>query len=238
MFPSDLARYLVLGALSALTVVLPISRGTAGEPSRPRVVTQCPVGGNSFSLYDAPRSSTIASYNLVKITARMSHRSGDPGGIFTFWRSGRQVLQKRVDDFYNQNGWIGVSDDFHLFAINTSNGGAAGGWSVSIVRVPDDGPASDLSDSIKIVATDFSSRHHCKTRGENYQAIQWRSNTQLLVSASVYGTSDCGSEMGYTEGYVLDVTTGRIVTHMSEAKMLQLPYVCTYNYWQPGDPAP
>ena len=65
-----------------------------------------------------------------------------------------------------------------------------------------------------------------------------RKNDQLLISASVYGTSDCGKEMGYTEGYVLDVTTERIVAHMSEAEMLDLPYVCTYNVWQPGYPEP
>lgn len=207
------------------------------EPKeRPRVITQCSWGGVTFSLYDSPRSSTVGSYDTLKITGRMLSGDGQ-GAMFTFWNSGRAIFRKRIVDMYNQNGWLGISNDSRSFALNTSNGGAAGGWSVSILKF-ENGTVRDLSDSMRSVEKDFSARHFCKARGNNYEAIQWRKNDQLLVSASVYGTSDCGQEMGYTEGYVLEVTTGRIVEHLSEKEMLDLPYVCTYNVWQAGDPQP
>ena len=218
-----------------LVVVLPSSGVVSAH--RPRAITQCSWGGNTFSLYDFPRPSTVGSYNLVTINGEMLHPNA-PGAAFTIQHSGKVIFRKQVDDVYDQNGWIGSSNDFHSFSINTSNGGAGGGWSVTILGVSDEGKVVDLSKSMLSVQTDFESRHFCKARGDNYEAIQWRKNDQLLISASVYGTSDCGKEMGYTEGYVLEVTTGRIVAHVSEAQMLDLPYVCTYNVWQPGDPNP
>lgn len=138
----------------------------------------------------------------------------------------------------NQNGWLGISQDKRIFTINTSNVGAAGGWSVLVVKVPDIGPTVDLTSAMKVVERDFSSRHDCATRGDNYEALQWRSDTRLLISASVYGTSDCGAEMGYTEGYLLDVVGGKIMARYSEPQMLDLPCLCPFNVWQPGDPNP
>lgn len=223
-------------AVAAFAIAAFIPSGTSASAARPRAATQCSWGGNTFSLLDSPKGSTIGSYNTVKISGRML--AAEDGGEFTFFRSGSPVIRKLVKDVSNPNGWLGVSNDFHTFSLNTSNGGAGGGWSVSIIHVPDTGSATDLSAAMKAVEKDFSKRHYCKARGNNYEAIQWRSNTQLLVSASVYGTSDCGAEMGYTEGYVLDVTSGKIVAHLSEAQMLNLPYVCTYNVWQSGDPNP
>lgn len=223
--------------------LLPIIFTLASLPSdgaakdRLRVITQCPWDGNSFSLYDPPKATRIGTYDLLTIDGQWG-RDETSGAIFSIKRSGQVIFGKEIRDMYNPNGWIGVSNDLRSFAFNTSNGGAAGGWSVTILRLSGDGTIADLTKSMQTVESDFSARHYCKTRGDNYEAIQWRSNDQLLISASVYGTSDCGKEMGYTEGYVLNVATGKIVAHMSEQEMLNLPYVCTYNVWQPGDPEP
>jgi hypothetical protein len=218
-----------------------VAFATSGHSSaledRPHAITQCSWGGRTFSLDDYPQSTTIGRFGDLKITGRM-RSSGDSGAIFTFSRSGHAIFQKRINDLFNPNGWLGVSTDGRSFALNTSNGGAAGGWSVSVFRVEEDGRVRDLSTSIQTVKKDFSSRHFCKTRGNNYEAIQWRKNDQLLIAASVYGTGDCGKEMGFTEGYLLQVATGKILSRMSEQQMLELPYVCTYNFWQAGDPNP
>ena len=222
-------------ALALVTIATFIPSGTLALAPRPRAATQCSWGGNTFSLPDAPKASVVGSYNSVEIKARML---GEQGAQFSFFRSRVQVFSKSIADVYNPNGWVGVSSDSLNFALNTSNGGAAGGWSVAIVRVPPLGPAVDLTNSIKVIEADFSKRHYCKARGDNYEAIQWRSNTQLLVSASVYGTSDCGADMGHTEGYVLDVVSDRIILHLTKTQMLNLPYICTYNVWRPGDPNP
>jgi hypothetical protein len=224
--------------LFTLVVLGAISGTGVGLEGRPRAITQCSWGGHAFSLYDYPQSTTIGHYGDLKITGRMWSGSADSGAVFTFSRSGHAVFQKRVNDLFNPNGWIGVSDDAMSFVLNTSNGGAAGGWSVSIFRVEKDGRVHDLSPLIQSVEKDFSSRHYCKTRGNNYEAMQWRKNDELLIAASVYGTSDCGADMGFTEGYLLQVTTGKILSRMSEKEMLELPYVCTYNVWQAGDPQP
>jgi hypothetical protein len=243
-------RYLVpmpalglFGCLIALLIAsLTCSEAQTGNRShhvirRPRAITQCPWDGTSFGLYDASRTATIGTYDLVTVEGRMLPTDSD-GALFTFLRSGDVIFRKSVSDMYNQNGWLGVSDDRRSFALNTSNGGAAGGWSITILMLDEKGSIRDLTNSLQAVEKDFSSRHFCKARGDNYEAMKWQKNDQLLISASVYGTSDCGADMGHTEGYVLDVTTARIIAHYSEAELLNLPYVCTYNVWQPGDPQP
>lgn len=223
----------LLEVMLMLIVIGPYSE--AGGHHRPRVIAQCSWDGNTFSLYDAPQVTSIGVYDSITIDAQMLD-SNAGGAIFIIKRSGNVIFRKEVSDMENPNGWLGVSDDLHSFAINTSNAGAAGGWSIAILRLREDGTIADLSNSVQAVEKDFSARHSCETRGNNYEAIQWRSKDQLLISASVYPTSDCGKEMGYTEGYVLDVTTGKIITRMSEREMLNLPYICAYNVWQPGDP--
>jgi hypothetical protein len=105
------------------------------------------------------------------------------GALFTFFRSGDVIFRKSVSDMYNQNGWLGVSEDRRSFALNTSNGGAAGGWSITILRLDEKGSVRDLTNSLQTVEKDFSSRHFCKARGDNYEAMKWQKNDQLLISA-------------------------------------------------------
>ena len=149
--------------------------------------------------------------------------------VLSFWKGGKLLLKKNIDDMSNPNGFAAQSADRHWLALNSSNGGAAGGWSISIFRLEGQ-TVYDLSSSMNSVTRDFSARHDCKTRGDNYEAFQWRKNDELLLTAEVYGTSDCGTEMGYTEGYVLQPSTGRILHHYSSAQLLALPAVCLWNY--------
>lgn len=226
-------QWRLVGQCIVLLTVLPSEAGI----SRPRAITQCAQDGTTFSLYDAPRTTSIGTFDSIRISGQMLWLD-KPGAVFSFSNSGHVIFQKRIDEMENPNGWIGVSNDRRSFAFNTSTAGASGGWFVTILRVDETGHILDLTKALKSVEADFSARHFCKTRGNNYEAIKWQKNDQLLISASVYGTSDCGADMGHTEGYVLDVVTGKILSHMTATQMLELPYVCTYNVWQPGDPEP
>jgi hypothetical protein len=147
------------------------------------------------------------------------------------------VFRKSITDLSNPNGWISISADQKWFAINSSDGGAAGGWSVSILHVQDDGTIRDLTGAMSSVMKDFSSRHNCATRGDNYESLRWIAPDQLLLVASVYGTSDCGPEMGYAEGFVLQSSTGRILQRYSELELLHLYETCTINTWLPDSSA-
>lgn len=220
--------------LCSLAMTWPSLAQSPKKHSRPRVITQCSWGGNDFGLPDGPQATEIGSYNGIEVTGRMR---ANTGAVFTLSRNGRPLLHKTVVNVSNPNGWLGVSQDQQFFALNTSNGGATGGWSVSILHVTPTGTVEDLSSAMQVVSRDFSARHTCRTRGNNYQAMQWRRDNQLLITASVYPTSDCGNEMGYTEGYLLDPLTKQF-TRFSERSMLELPYICTYNVWQSGDPEP
>jgi hypothetical protein len=152
-----------------LVAVSPISGTSANH--RPRAITQCSWGGNTFNLYDSPRRSTIGSYNFITIDGQMLPTDLN-GAVFTIQRSGHVIFRKQISNMVNQNGWLGVSDDFSSFALNTSDGGASGGWSITILRVDDKVTVVDLSNSIQSVEKDFAARHFCKTRGNNYEAIQ------------------------------------------------------------------
>ncbi len=233
-----LTRRVSLFTALLLSVCLFASTHAPVRAPRPRAITQCSWNGNTFSLLDAPAISSVATFGDLHITGRFISLTEDKGAVLTFLRGDQSIFEKQLPELVNPNGWLGYSDDVRSIAINSSDGGAAGGWSVALLRVDNTGAIQDLSSVMQKVEKHFSSRHSCKTRGDNFEAMQWRSNTELLISASVYGTSDCGKDMGYTEGYILDVQSSRIVHHLSEREMLSLPYVCTYNVWKPGDPNP
>lgn len=223
---------LILGTAAILTPGVFV----ASRP-RTRTIAQCPWDGIQFSLTNKTIVFPLEAYGNLQLTARMTHPDGD-GAEFAVLRGQQPIFKKYVTDTSNPNGWLAVSDDRRSFAINTSNGGAAGGWSVSILRINDDGTVHDLSSSMKSVVKDFASHHHCAARGENQQAIRWQTNDQLLIVAEVYPTGDCGAEAGFGEGYILEASTGYIIRRLSEHSVLNLPYVRTYNVWQPGDPEP
>lgn len=63
----------------------------------------------------------------------------------------------------------------------------------------------------KNVAAEFAKHHYCKTRGNNLIAAQWQDGSNpLFLKAGVYSTSDCGSQAGFTFGYLIETATGEI----------------------------
>lgn len=199
-----------------------------------RVVTQCPWNGQMFYLHDTG-DTFVGDFDGITIRGRFTVSVDKVGAVFTFISGRKVLLRKSIHDMYDANGWISISEGQKWFALNSSNGGAAGGWSVSIIHVLEDGSVRDLSSAMNRVEADFSARHTCAARGNNYESLRWVAQDQLLLTASVYGTSDCGSDMGYTEGYVLQPSTGKILKRYSETDLLHMPENCTYNVWQPNN---
>ena len=220
-------RKLVIAVLFASSFVLANAVSRHSAPVE-RSLAQCAWNGTTVDLPDTG-VATLSTMDTVAV--RGGYVSSIDGGAasLTFSRDGKLLLEKAIDDMSNPNGFAAQSNDRHWLALNSSNGGAAGGWSISIFHLEADGRVTDFSSSTNSVVHDFESRHYCKARGDNYQAFQWRKNDELLLTAEVYGTSDCGKDMGYTEGYVLQPSTGQILHRYSAAQLLRLPGVCIWN---------
>ena len=199
-----------------------------------RIAVQCPWNGQTFSLRDTG-DTFVGEFGDITIRGSFVESVDKVGAYFSFSRGLKVFLRKSVPDLTDPNGWISISNDQKWFAINSSNGGAAGGWTISIVHVQQDGTIRDLSDAVTSVMKDFSSRHNCATRGDNYESLRWIAEDQLLLTAAVYGTSDCGSDIGYLEGYVLQPSTGKILKRYSKTALLHLPENCTYNLPRQSD---
>lgn len=110
------------------------------------------------------------------------------------------------------------SDDKKEFAVTWSDGGAAGGFHVRAFRVAGN-TVTELPVAEKAFDA-FKARHWCESRGDNIQAYGWLPDSHRLVLVlSVYPTSDCGKEMGYTEAYVVNAATGDIRQHWEASRL-------------------
>jgi hypothetical protein len=68
------------------------------------------------------------------------------------------------------------------------------------------------------VAREFAEKHSCKSHGNNLHAVRWEDGSQrLLLMPEVYPESDCGEEMGYREGFLVDAESGKIVKQYPQA---------------------
>jgi hypothetical protein len=107
----------------------------------------------------------------------------DSGGNFVLLRAGKELLHTPLKDLSASTSVV-----FHI------EGSSVTEW-----------PA------VKQAFDTFKAQHWCKTRGDNIQAYQWLPNSQgLVLVLSVYPTSDCGKDLGHTEAYVVDASTGNI----------------------------
>ena len=117
------------------------------------------------------------------------------------------------------------SPDSKAFYVMWSDGGAIGEYHVRAFIVSNDGVIESAAP--KNVAADFAQHHYCKPRGNNLYAVKWDEGAkQLLLQPEVYPTSDCGKEMGFTSGYLVDTETGEIKERYTAAEMTQLTKGC------------
>lgn len=193
-----------------------------------RTITRCSFDGVEFGLDDAPRSVFVAYIDDVTMHGRYLPNS-ESRTVFNLTRNGKPLGTIHISDMNNPNGWLAISPNRKAFALTWSDGGAMGGFHTRIFHFDPNGSLVEDSKLIQPVIKDFTARHSCKYRGDNFEAIRWMNDDQILISASVYGTSDCGVEMGYAEGYLVQMSTGKIVRRMNKEQLLNLPEVCTWN---------
>lgn len=138
-------------------------------------------------------------------------------GFFLLRRNGKEILRTLLKDADASVSVVWADDNKH-FAVTWSDGGAIGGFHVRAFQVQGDS-VTELPAASKAFAA-FKSHHWCETRGDNVQAYQWLPDSRdLVLVLSVYPTSDCGKEMGYTEGYVVDAATGDVRQHWNPKKL-------------------
>jgi len=138
-------------------------------------------------------------------------------GFFVLRKGGKTLLRTPLKDLSASTSVV-WSDDNRHFAITWSNGGAVGWFDVKAFRI--DGDSVEQLPVAEKAYQAFKARHWCETRGDNIQAYQWSPDSRSLVLVlSVYPTSDCGKEMGYTEGYVVDAETGTVKQHWDLARL-------------------
>ncbi len=206
---------------------------THPQTNETRSVARCAFDGVEFGLYDAPRSAFVAMIDDLKVTARYLPHSEDHA-IFIFTRAGKLVRTVSISDLGNPNGWLAISSNRRRFAITWSNAGASGGWNTRVFHVTPQGDILEDTGIVHAVIEDFSARHSCKTRDDNFETVRWMDDDHLLISAGVYPTSDCGREMDYTEGYLLQLSTQQIERRLTYKQLLNLPGICTWNNYPPS----
>lgn len=173
-------------------------------------IAKLPFKTERFSLLDAPATpQTIARIGNLIVRAGYVDNSQNTA-VFSFERGGETVYKLTLDDLYNPNGWFTISPDNRFFAITWSNGGAVGNFHTRLFERTASDRIVEESAVIDAVLKSFEEHHYCRTRGDNLTAVRWLSSNDLLLEASVYPTSDCGREMGYTSRYLLRVPEGKV----------------------------
>ncbi len=209
-------------------------KGKASKVNPEQLITEC--AGDGFEVW-IPYSATrekIAEVADVNLEAGFSPRNND-GTNFWFVRGKKDIFRVSITDLYSASVWIAVDHDPRLasaeneahIAITYSDGGAIGGFHVRVFLIDGKG-VTDASKSIDVAVADFKARHYCEARGNNVTALKWIRGSLLLLTA-VYPTSDCGSDLGHTEGYLVSVPKGKILEHMTLNQLKRHPGVCLEN---------
>ena len=218
--------------LSGIQRVLPNQTNPA--KSNPQLlITRCVGDGIEIQLPDYPAREKVARVADVDLEAAFSKE--DEGAIFWFVRMKKEIFRFTAKDLFSSSAWIAVDHDRALdrthdqahIALTYSDGGAIGGFHVRVFLIDGNG-VTDASKSIDAAVAEFKSRHYCKTRGNNVNALKWLLGN-LLILTEVYPTGDCGSDLGHLEGYLVTVPEGKILEHMTLNQLKHYPGVCLQN---------
>jgi hypothetical protein len=192
---------------------------TGAPDSKTEMIAYCANDSADVDLPEDAHAVTIPGPRELTLRANADAR-------FDVGRNGRSLYQFRVKDFYNPHGKILWSHDGTAFAIDYSDGGAIGVFHVRVFLVRGD-TIVDATDAIRPAVDAFKSRHFCKSRGNNVTALKWVTDSRdLLLMTDVYPTSDCGAELGHTEGYVVSVPAGTIESHLTLDQLKRYPGIC------------
>jgi hypothetical protein len=195
----DLSKLAFFASLVLLTA--------AGQhaPSAPGALA-CAAG--SFTPLDDSYAKTVVSSPDKEKSVRLHQ-----GGSFEVY-DGQKLIGKLGYDAEASVG-VGWSPDSRQFFITYSDAGSAGGFHAHLFRILD-GRGLTENKLPQIALNDFKSRHYCATRGDNQYFVGWTLDSrEAFVVAEVYPASDCGNEMGYSEGYLMDVESRKVVHRYS-----------------------
>lgn len=162
--------------------------------------------------------STHRSFQEGDLTYTVEVSSAqDSGGEFVLCRAGKELLRTPLKNLSASTSVV-WADDKKSFAVTWSDGGAIGNFHVRVFHIEGDSvtewPATNQA------YKDFKELHWCAVRGDDIQAYRWLPDSRrLILVLSVYPTSDCGREMGYTEGFVVNASTGKIREHWGIKKL-------------------
>lgn len=154
----------------------------------------------------------------VQLRSIPEHADSVEGTFHISIYSGTQRLTTFVPNDLSAATFVKWSPDSKGVYVMWSDGGAIGGYHVRAFLVSDNQAVE--SPAPKINADDFSQQHSCETRGNNLYAVRWMNGSaQLLLQAEVYPTSDCGNELGFTTGYLVRTSSGKIMKRLTAEQM-------------------
>jgi hypothetical protein len=175
----------------------------------------------------AKRPSIVSPDGSKHVQLWSSAKDPEPeeGNFYASIYAGPRLLKTILLQNLSAATFVKWSPDSKAFYVMWSDGGAIGGYHVRVFIVSND--QATESPAPKNVAADFAQHHYCKTRGNNLYAVRWKEGRkQLLLQPSVYPTSDCGKEMGFASGYLVDTETGEIKERYTAEQMKQLTKGC------------
>jgi len=200
-----------------------------GGQSSARSIDTCGFRERQVEL-NATHSKVVAK--IGELDLRIHYAPGSENlALVTLSKRGRILQTARIRDANMPYDSVLISPDNKSFAITWSDAGGAGNWDVRVFRLTNDGRLVDDRSAIKNVEQAFSSRNRCDPWNQpigpanNFNAIGWLDNDLLWMTGSIYPDSRCHN-MGYSEGYVVRVSSGKIVAHLSEAELLQAYKTC------------
>jgi hypothetical protein len=197
----------------------------SAQPTTRRLITYCWDHIETFHR-DESDDSDVA---LGKDGISLHLRPWGEDAKLSVQRGERTIFTCLVDD-YSCNAVVLWSPDGKAFALNYSDGGSYGGFCVLLFVINGDN-VTDVSHAIEPAVNDFRSRHFCKSRGQNnVMSLKWLPDSmELVLMTQVFPRSDCGPDLGHTEGYVVTVPGGKIKRHLTLNQLKNLPGICLEN---------
>jgi hypothetical protein len=121
----------------------------------------------------------------------------------------------------NSNIYVGWSPDSSQFFIMYSNGN----WQVHVFALEGE-QVRELA-LPKSAFDDFKKGHSCATRDNSILFLSWTEDSQkLFLVTEVHPTSDCGTEAGRFQGYLMQVRTGEILRRFNEKETMEIEKQC------------
>lgn len=145
-------------------------------------------------------------------------KAAERGGVFHLQRDGKPFFQTRLPEL-SASVSVSWAPDNSGFSVTWSDGGSSGTYHVKVFLIRK-GKVVKVPAASNAYA-DFQSLHYCTKRatGDNIQVYHWINANNLLLVTSVAPVSFCGSQMGYTQGYIVRAKTGDILKRLTPRQL-------------------